>query len=137
MLLDKCLGLVSLMHFVSDFSRVLSVLYSINWPNFIVWLPVFCEILSNIIIVIICFQDYDLINLDIDLNFLITSFSCIIKSQDKNLNIFKTKRVFKAKKKKHFSPFLRVFSCQRLSLIWEWTFNYKVTKSENKSVDSK
>ena len=38
--LEKCLGIVSLQHFVCYFSRKLFfTLYSISWPNFVVWLP--------------------------------------------------------------------------------------------------
>ena len=37
--LDKGLVIVSPPHFVSDFStKMFLMLYSINWPNFIVWL---------------------------------------------------------------------------------------------------
>ena len=40
--LDKGLGIVSLAHFVYDFSaKIFFMLYSINWPNFIAWLPSF------------------------------------------------------------------------------------------------
>ena len=40
--LEKSLGLVSLLHFVHDFSRqALLILYSINWPNFIFRLSLF------------------------------------------------------------------------------------------------
>ena len=34
--------------------KIFLLLYSINWPNFIVWLSLFCEILDNICIVIVC-----------------------------------------------------------------------------------
>ena len=33
--------------------------YSINWPKFIVWLPLLLEILSNMCIAIVYFPDYD------------------------------------------------------------------------------
>ena len=40
--LDKGLGTISPAHFVYDFStKMFLMLYSINWSNFIVWLP-FC-----------------------------------------------------------------------------------------------
>ena len=39
--------------------------YSITRPNFIVWLPLFREILSNMCITIVCFQGYDVINFEI------------------------------------------------------------------------
>ena len=46
--LDKGVGIVSPAHFVYDFStKLFLVLYSINWPNFITWLPLLLEILGN------------------------------------------------------------------------------------------
>ena len=54
--------------------------------------------LGNICIVIICFLVYDIINFEINLSFLITSFSYITKkTQGKYLNIIRTKRAFKVK----------------------------------------
>ena len=51
--LDKDLGIVLLPHFVYDFLiKMFPMLYSTNWPNFIVWLPV--QILGNMCIVIVC-----------------------------------------------------------------------------------
>ena len=42
-------------HFLHHFWRkIFILLYSINWPNFIAWFPLLCEILSSIFIVIIC-----------------------------------------------------------------------------------
>ena len=49
------LKLVSLTHFLHNFWRkIFLLLYSINWPNFIVWLPLLCEIFGNICIAIVC-----------------------------------------------------------------------------------
>ena len=40
--LEKGLGIVSLPHFVYDFSwKMFLILYSINWSSFIAWLPFF------------------------------------------------------------------------------------------------
>ena len=51
--LDKGLGIVSTAHFVYDFStKMFFMLYSINWPNFIDWLPLLLEILGNMCITI-------------------------------------------------------------------------------------
>ena len=45
---EKGLGLVSLSYFVYDFSRkMFFVLNFINWPSFIVWLPLLLKILGN------------------------------------------------------------------------------------------
>ena len=53
--LDKGLRIVSPAYFVYDFStKMFLMLYSINWPNFIVWLPLLLEILGNMCITIVC-----------------------------------------------------------------------------------
>ena len=55
--LDKGLGIISLAHFVYDFlTKLFLMLYSINWSNLIVWLPLLLEILGNMCIgiAIIC-----------------------------------------------------------------------------------
>ena len=49
--LDKRLGIVSPAHFVYDFlTKTFLMLYSFNWQNFIAWLPLVFEILSNMCI---------------------------------------------------------------------------------------
>ena len=54
--LEKGLGLVSPSHFVYESSRkIFFMLYSINWSDFTIWLPLLIEILGNMCIVIICF----------------------------------------------------------------------------------
>ena len=53
--LDKGLGIVSPVHFVYNFStKMFLMLYSINCPNFSVWLPLLLEILGNMCIAIVC-----------------------------------------------------------------------------------
>ena len=53
--LVKALGIVSPGHFVYDFSAdMFLMLYSINLPNFIVWLPLLLETLGNMCIAIVC-----------------------------------------------------------------------------------
>ena len=53
--LEKGLGIVSLSHFVYDFSRkMFLMLYSINWPNFIAWLFLLLEILVNMCLATAC-----------------------------------------------------------------------------------
>ena len=52
---EKSLELVSPPHILYDFSRKLFLmLHSINWPNFIVWLPLVLEILGNKYITDVC-----------------------------------------------------------------------------------
>ena len=54
-LLVKGLEIVSLPYFVHGFSRkMFLMLSSINWPNFIGWLPLLLEILVNMCIAIVC-----------------------------------------------------------------------------------
>ena len=54
-ILDKGLGIVSPAHIAYDFStKMFLMLYSINRPNFIVWLLLLLEILGNMYIAIVC-----------------------------------------------------------------------------------
>ena len=49
--LEKGMGIVSQQHFVYDFSReMFLMLYSNNWQNFIVWSPLFLDMLVNMCI---------------------------------------------------------------------------------------
>ena len=53
--LDKGLGIVSPAYFVYDFlTKIFLMLYSINLPNYIAWLPLLLKILGNMCIVIVC-----------------------------------------------------------------------------------
>ena len=56
--LEKGLGIVSVPYFVYDFARkIFLMFYSIDWPNFIAWLPLLPlhpEILVNMCIAIVC-----------------------------------------------------------------------------------
>ena len=73
------------------------MLYSPNWANFIVWLLLLLEILSNMCIVIIFFAFDEVINLKLALAFLSSRFLHDQKSQDKNLKYERRKRAFKMK----------------------------------------
>ena len=97
--LDKGLEIVSSPHFVCEFStKIPLVLYSINWPNFIAWLPLFLEILGNMFIAIVCYPGCDVTDFEINLIFLIEPLlSTWRKRHDKSLNILRTKRAFKVK----------------------------------------
>ena len=98
--LEKDLGIVSSPHFVYDFSRkMLLMLYSINWPNLIVWLPLLLEILGNMYIVIVCFPGFDVFQiLKLTLSFYSSRFL-------HDRKVIRTKRDFKVKLKKYFSSF--------------------------------
>ena len=53
--IDKGLGIVSPANFVYDFSKkMFFMLYTINSPNLIAWLPSLLEILGNMSIAIVC-----------------------------------------------------------------------------------
>ena len=73
---EKGLGIVAPPYFVYDFSRkIFLMLYSINWPNFIIWLfLLLLEILINMCIAIVCEPGCNVINFEINLIFLIQSF---------------------------------------------------------------
>ena len=52
-LLEKGLGLVSASYFEHDFSRkMFLMLHYINWPDFIVWLPLLLKLFDNMCITI-------------------------------------------------------------------------------------
>ena len=54
---------------------------------------------------IVCFPGCDVINFEINLISLMYRFSTKLKSQDKNVNILRTKRAFKGKQKAFFLIF--------------------------------
>ena len=58
------------------------MLYSFNWPNFIVWLYLLLEISSNMCIVIVFYPVCDAINFEIHFSFLIKPFSYITKQPE-------------------------------------------------------
>ena len=66
------LELVTLSHFPRNYRRkIFLLLCSINWPNFIVLLPLLCEILGNICIGIAFKPGWDVMNFEVNLIFLI------------------------------------------------------------------
>ena len=113
-LLEKDLGIVSPPQFVHDISKkMFLMLYSINWPNLIAWLFLLFEILINMCIAIVCFPRFDVINLEIELNFLIKSLFYMNKESRQILNILRTKRAFKMKKE-HILTFLKGFQWPKI-----------------------
>ena len=120
--LEKGLGIVSLPHFLYDFSRkIFLTLYSINWPNFIVWSPLLLRY-WKLCFAIICFPGCDIIIFKVSLIYFSSSrFSTWQKSQDKNWNILRTNRAFKTKNHifHHFSRVIQlpqIFSDLRVHL---------------------
>ena len=72
--------------------------YIIARPNFIVWLPSLFQLLCHMRSVILCCPFYDVINLKLN----IEQFFPQPKSQHKNVNISRTKRVCYMNKKAYF-----------------------------------
>ena len=81
----------------TDFGHVTEVPNTINWSNLILWLPLSLEVLSNMCIAITCLPGCNVTNFETNLIILMKSSFYIIQGQDKNLNIFGTKKTFKLK----------------------------------------
>ena len=96
--------------------------YSINWLNFISWLPLLLEILDNMCIVIVWFPDCDVIDFEINLIFLMKLFFYMTKKSRQNLNILRTKKSCQGEVKCIFHHFKNFSSCQKLSHTWECAF---------------
>ena len=67
-----------------------AMLYSINWPKFIVWFPLLLKVLDNMCIAIFGFPGCGAITFEINLIFFIKLFFY----KNENLNILRTKRAF-------------------------------------------
>ena len=68
------LEIVCLPHFLHEFwIKIFLFLYSVNGQNFIVQLPLLCEILANMCVVIVCKPGCNVIHFKINLTFLIKS----------------------------------------------------------------
>ena len=65
--------------FSAWFLRMSFMLYFTDKRNLIYWLPLLLEIFRNTFIAIICFQNCDVINFEINLYFLIKPFPNMIK----------------------------------------------------------
>ena len=90
--LDKGLGIVSPAHFVYGFStKMFLMLYSINWPNFISWLPLLLEILGNMFIAILYQPSCDVMGFEMNLIFIIEPFFLHDQNVMTNLNIMRKK----------------------------------------------
>ena len=73
--------LVHLPYFLHNFWRkIFLTLYYINWSNFIAWLLLLLEMLGNMCIITGCFPSCNSANFEINLRFLITSFSGMTKT---------------------------------------------------------
>ena len=92
---EKGLGLVTPSHFVHDFSRkIFLLLYSINWPNSIAWLPLLLDILGNICFKIGCWPGSDVKKFEIELIFLIKSFCYMTKKSRQKFKYLENEKSF-------------------------------------------
>ena len=122
-LLEKGLGIASLAHFAYDFLRkIFLMLYAINWPNLIAWLPLLLEILVNMCIAIICQPSCDVINFEINLTFLIKPFSYMTRKSREKFTYLESEKSFHGEIKSIFHLFKRAFRCQKLSQTLECAF---------------
>ena len=91
--LGKRLGIVSPLHSVYEFSKK-CFLCSINWPNFIIWLPFLFGILGNMCIAIVCFTGFYIINFELNLIFLINPFFYKTKKSRQKFKYLENERNF-------------------------------------------
>ena len=97
--LHKGVQLTSLPHFVFIFLRkIFLMLYYIKWPNLFFRLPLIFEILDSMCIAIICCLVSDIINFEINLNFLIKLLFYRTKMSGKKWKYLKIKESCQHKK---------------------------------------
>ena len=104
--IKRVLELVSLPHFRHNFLKEMFLLLcSINWLDFIVWLPLLCKILGNMCIEIVCKPGCDVMNFEVNLIFLIKPlFEHDQKVVTKTLKSWERKELLRWNKKR-FSSF--------------------------------
>ena len=115
---ENSLELVSLPHFMYDFSRkMFLMLYSINWPKFNVWLPILLEILGDK-----CIATNQAVmswKIEINLIFLIKPFCYKTKKSRQKLKYLENKKSFWGELKSFIHRFWRAFNCQKLTQTCE------------------
>ena len=97
------------------------ILHSINWPYFIVWVPLLLEILGNVY--------YNCLLTKLwrhkmwsELIFLDKPFCYMTKRSRQKLKYLENKKSFSGEIKSIFHHLQRAFSCQKLSQTWGCTF---------------
>ena len=96
------------------------LLYSINWPNFVVWFS-FLQFWT-ICVLQFCFPACHIINLEINLIFLIRSFFCMTKTWCLKIKYLEDKRAFKVKDKTFFITFKGLSFAKNCLRPWIWLF---------------
>ena len=108
--IKRGLKIVSVPQFLHNFWRKLFLfLYSINWHNFIVWLPLFCGILGNMCIKIFYKPGCDIINFAVKLIFLSKPFFLHDQKAVTKTQISSEWKELLRWNKKHFSSILKGF----------------------------
>ena len=98
------------------------MLHSINWPNFIIWLPLLFKTLGNMCIKIVCQSGCDVIKFEINLIFSIISFRYMTKKSRQKFKYLEKEKSFWGEIKNFFIILKRAFSCQKVSQTCECTF---------------
>ena len=98
------------------------MLYSINQPNFMAWLPLLLEILGNMCIAIVCYPGCDVMDFEINLIILIKPFFYMRKKSRQKLRYLENEKSFLGEIKSIFHHFLRAFSYQKSSQTLECGF---------------
>ena len=93
----------------ASWRKIFLFLYSINWPNLVVWLPLLCDILSDMCIVIIWQSGCDAINFEINLIFLTKPFFLHDQNVKTKIYIYWEQNELLRWNKKHFSSFIKSF----------------------------
>ena len=97
---------VSLPYFLHNFWRkILLLLYSKNWTNFIVWFPLLSAILGNMCIAIVYKPRCNVMNFKLNLNFLIKLFFLHDKEAVTKTQMSSERKKLLRWNKKHFSSF--------------------------------
>ena len=92
------------------------MLYSIIWPNLIVWLPLLLagyEMRDNLCIAIVCFPGCDVINFEINFTFLINPLSFLTKKSSQKFKHLENENSFYSETKR-ISHLLKGFSVDKI-----------------------
>ena len=127
----RSLELVTLLYFLHNFWRkIFLLLYSMKWPNSIVWLTLPCQILDNICIVIVFWLGFDHINFAVNFIFLTKPFFLHDQKVSTKYKYLENEKSFWRWNKKHFSTLLKAFiEANKTNFFgtWESDFNSFIT----------
>ena len=96
--------------FLHDFwKNIFFLLYSIDWPNFIAWL----NLLFEVLVIVFC-PACDVINIKINLTFLIKPLSWMTKKSGQKCKYVENKKKLLPWHRKQFSSFLKGFQLSEI-----------------------